>query len=141
MPSILTPEQAFLHLHSLFSDHRKEYFGVLALNKRNILCGSQIIARGSHKHCVVQIRDIYRFAMEKKADAIIVGHNHPSGVLQPSRIDLRFTRRLTIASLILDVPLLDHLIIRTQPDAAFLSLTEHGHIKVFSRGASRKRSR
>lgn len=68
-------------------------------------------------------REVVRRALELHAAAIIFVHNHPSGITEPSQVDLRITQRLKDALALVDVRVLDHLIIG-EGDAA--SMAERG---------------
>ena len=68
-------------------------------------------------------REVVRRALELHAAAIIFVHNHPSGITEPSQVDLRTTQRLKDALALVDVRVLDHLIIG-EGDAA--SMAERG---------------
>jgi len=71
----------------------------------------------------VHPREVVRRALELHAAAIIFVHNHPSGITEPSQVDLRITQRLKDALALVDVRVLDHLIIG-EGDAA--SMAERG---------------
>jgi len=57
------------------------------------------------------VAEIFEFAIQQHASAVILAHNHPSGELHPSREDLHITREIRKAGELLEIPLLDHLII------------------------------
>ena len=56
-------------------------------------------------------REVVKLALEKNAAAVIIAHNHPSGVAEPSNADISITQRLTAALALVDIPLLDHFIV------------------------------
>ena len=88
-----------------------EEFWCLALTSDLKLIDSKMIARGTVDFCHVHPRDIFRFAYKKNASKLIIAHNHPSKNPNPSDGDLKMTEELLMASLILKVPILDHLIV------------------------------
>ncbi|MGB0712301.1 MAG: JAB domain-containing protein, partial [Gammaproteobacteria bacterium] len=71
----------------------------------------------------VHPREVVRRAMDHNAAALILAHNHPSGVAEPSRSDEAITRRLRDALALVDVRVLDHLVIG---DGEWVSLAERG---------------
>ena len=109
-------------------DH--ERFAVLVLDARNQPLAVRTVARGGVDACPVDLREIFRPAMEYRGSGIIVAHNHPSGDVAPSPEDIRLTRRLVHAGALLGVPLMDHLIVGISGDApSFSSLAALGHVK------------
>ena len=72
---------------------------------------------------MVDVRVLFRIAIEHFATSIIVAHNHPSGSLKPSLEDIQITKNIKNAGEILNVTLLDHLIIG---DNSFFSFAEEG---------------
>lgn len=119
---ITTAEQAFLTLTDLTMSEVEEFW-VLALGPNKVLLRSAMIFRGTVDACLVHPRDVFRFACLENASGLIVAHNHPSGDLNPSSQDLAFTRQLLKASVILEIPLLDHLIVGR---ATFVSFARQG---------------
>ena len=59
----------------------------------------------------VHSREVVKLALEKNAAAVIIAHNHPSGVAEPSNADISITQRLKAALALVDIPLLDHFIV------------------------------
>lgn len=107
---IITAEFALAALQSLMTEDVEEFW-TLALGPQKTLLRSKMIFRGTVDACLVHPRDIFRFACQENASAIIVAHNHPSGDPRPSEQDLLFTRQLVRAARTLEIPLLDHLIV------------------------------
>lgn len=99
----------------------REIFMVAALDTQASLIGFEKVAIGGASSVDVHPREVFRGAILAGANAIIVGHNHPSGSLDASGPDLDLTRRLHDAGSLLGIPLLDHLIVT---DGAWASLRE-----------------
>ena len=97
----------------------KEFFWVLLLTNANQVIGISEIAVGNTTAVSVNIKEIYQLALLANATAIIVAHNHPSGKLTPSEADKKLTRKLTDASKLLDITLLDHLILTSEGFVSF----------------------
>jgi DNA repair protein RadC len=117
---VRTAKQAFEHLKNM-GDLQKEQLRGLYLNSRYQVIHEEIISVGSLTANIVHPREVFQPALEYSAVAIIVAHNHPSGVLEPTEDDLRATDQLIAAGKVLGVDLLDHLIIAKDK---FISLTE-----------------
>ena len=84
---------------------------VLTLDGVHQVIKSHKITVGLANQNQVHPRETYVCALEDRAVAIVIAHNHPSGSLEPSIEDLLTTRRLADAGRILGIPLLDHMII------------------------------
>jgi DNA repair protein RadC len=110
-PPICSPERSkelvFLHLGGLADEH----FAVGFLNNRHQLIGFERLFRGTVDGASVHPRVVVRRALELNAAAVLLAHNHPSGVSEPSQADQRITQRLKDALALVDVRVLDHLIV------------------------------
>lgn len=108
--TIRTAAQAFEYLKDM-GQLQKEQFRGLYLNSHYQLIHDEVISIGTLDASLVQAREVFRPALEYSAAAIIIAHNHPSGVVKASKADLEITNKLIEAGRLLDVELLDHLII------------------------------
>ena len=104
-------------------DH--EEFWILLLNRANMIIGKYEISKGGVSGTVADSKIIFKLAIEHLASAIILCHNHPSGNLKPSDTDIKTTEKLKKAGLIMDIPILDHIIIA---DSGYCSLADEGLI-------------
>ena len=102
-------------------DH--EEFWILLLNRANMIIGRHEISKGGVSGTVADSKIIFKLAIENLASAIILCHNHPSGNLKPSDADIKTTEKLKKAGLIMDIPILDHIIIS---EAGYCSLADEG---------------
>ena len=102
----------------------QECFMVLLLDVKNRLIGSRELFVGTVNSTNVHPRDIFREAVRMNAVSVIVGHNHPSGDLNPSKADIALTRRLLDAGKIMGIPLLDHIIVGDFFEETYLSFKE-----------------
>ncbi|BFU77068.1 DNA repair protein RadC [Arcobacter sp. 15-2] len=93
-----------------YRDKRQEYFLSLYLDGANHLCETRVITIGTLNQSLVHPREVFAPAIEQRCASIIVAHNHPSGVLIPSKEDIEVTKRLQESGKILGIELLDHLI-------------------------------
>jgi DNA repair protein RadC len=89
----------------------QERFAVVLLDVKNQLIGTKIITVGTATETLAHPREIFREAIKQGATKLIIGHNHPSGNLEPSPDDLHLTEQLLQGAQYLDIPLLDHLIL------------------------------
>ncbi len=100
-----------------------EYFCCLFLDNRHRVLRFDELFRGTIDGTSVYPREVVKEALSVNAAAVILAHNHPSGVAEPSQADERITRRLKSALELVDIRLLDHLIIG---DAGATSLASRG---------------
>lgn len=89
----------------------QERFAVLMLDTSNGLIGTQVITIGTATETVIHPGSIFRESIKQGANKLIVAHNHPSGILEPSQADLELTQQLLKGAEYLDIPILDHLIL------------------------------
>lgn len=122
---ISSSKDVFDIFHPLVCDLATEEFRVLLLNQANKIISNETISKGGMTSTVVDIRSILHVALEKKAVALILCHNHPSGNLTPSNEDLSITRKLKEAAAFMDITLLDHLIVT---DSGFYSFADEGNL-------------
>ncbi|MDA0796432.1 MAG: DNA repair protein RadC [Proteobacteria bacterium] len=110
-PIFTKPKQVEDYLAVQMKDYQREVFSVLLLDTRHQLIGYHEIFHGTIDTTSVHPREVVRLALQKNAAAIIVAHNHPSGVADPSQSDIAITQRLKAALELVDIRLLDHFII------------------------------
>ena len=110
-PKITSSVAVFNLLQPLIGDLEHEEFWALFLNNSNKVVAKNQISKGGLTATVVDVRLLFKRALELAAVAIIVCHNHPSGKLQPSDADQQLTQKINQAGTTLDIKLLDHLII------------------------------
>ena len=88
-----------------------ERFGVLYLDSQNRALAFEIMFNGTLQQTAIHPREVVRAAIGHGAAAVIFGHNHPSGSLQPSKADEALTQTLKAALALVDVRVLDHIIV------------------------------
>ncbi len=96
---------------STIGDRPYEEFWIILLNKANKVLQKCNISEGGISGTVVDPKKIFKISLDHHASSIILGHNHPSGVITPSEADNRITKKIRDAGTLLDVAVLDHLII------------------------------
>ena len=101
-----------------------EVFMILLLDAQNRVMGNVELFRGTLTQTSVYPREVVKLVLERNAAAVILAHNHPSGVGEPSIADQSLTRSLTQALALVDVRVLDHFIVAG--NAAPVSFAERG---------------
>lgn len=97
------------------------------LDQKNHVIYKTQISKGGISGTLVDVRVIFRIAIEHFATSVVVAHNHPTGNLTPSQPDISITRRIKEAGDLLDIKLLDHLIIGENSFFSFPSKVYYKH--------------
>ncbi len=101
-----------------------EALAVLSLNGRlEVVGGPTVVAGGALMHVAVTPREVFGPAIEQRAAAVVIAHNHPSGAPAPSQEDVTFTRHMARAGSVLGIQVLDHLVVTRR---AYFSFAEAG---------------
>lgn len=101
----------FCQLH--IAQEKDEHFCCIFLDNQHRLIAFERLFRGTVDGAVVHPRVVVRRALELNAAAIILAHNHPSGLPEPSTADTKITQRLKEALGLVDVRVVDHIIVGT----------------------------
>jgi DNA repair protein RadC len=109
-----------------FRDRRQEYFVSLSLDSGGRLIKRRVVTIGLLNSGLVHPREVFAGSLSDRAAAVIIAHNHPSGVAEPSKADIEATEQLVRAGKILDVPLRDHIVIT---GSGYFSFREQGLIR------------
>ena len=110
--SIKSAMEAANHLRSYFSDaSKKEKFVVCFLNGQHQMLSTEVLFEGSLTTSAVYPREVITRAIDLGAAAVLLGHNHPSGLTTPSNSDRAVTRKLQTALNAIDIDILDHIIV------------------------------
>ena len=88
-----------------------EQFAAIALDVKHRILSMRAISTGTATETCAHPRDIFRWVMQVGGTRCVVGHNHPSGSVEPSGEDLTLTQQLIAGGKLLDIPLLDHVIV------------------------------
>ena len=100
-------------------DLRHEVFCCVYLDNRNRVIGFQELFRGTIDGASVHPREVVKEALARNAAAVILAHNHPSGIAEPSQADELITRRLKEALALVDIRVLDHLVVGDETCESF----------------------
>jgi DNA repair protein RadC len=123
--ALSSPEAVRLYLRLHLGRQPHESFLVLFLDVKNRLIASEEMFRGTLTHASVYPREVLKAALARNAAGVILAHNHPSGVAEPSDADLLLTRSLVQALALVDVRVLDHFVIAGTQVHSF---AEHGQL-------------
>jgi DNA repair protein RadC len=124
-PTLGSPRVTGDFLISRLRDLEHELFCVLYLDKRHRLIEFIELFRGTIDGASVHPREIVKLALQHNSAAVIIAHNHPSGIAEPSQADELITLRVKEALALVDIRLLDHIIVG---DGVVVSLAERGLI-------------
>ena len=104
-------EQTRNYLRARLRDYKYEVFACLMLDNRNRVIAFRELFHGTIDGASVYPREVVKQALADNAAAVILAHNHPSGVCEASQADIRITERLQKALGLVDIRVLDHVII------------------------------
>lgn len=122
-----TPAKIVAVMEEVFhlSDRAEEYMYLICMNAGcNPICLFEV-SHGTHDSALVGIREIFVRALLCGASDIVIVHNHPGGLIEPTRQDLRVTERIKEASDLLGIRFCDHIIISQD---SYFSFRENGKI-------------
>ncbi len=104
---------------------KKELVKLLILDTKGAIVGDVLLSEGSLNSSIVHPREVFKEAIIRSANRLVLIHNHPSGDPEPSAQDIQLTNRLTEAGRLIGIELLDHIIIG---DGEYSSLKRLGYI-------------
>jgi DNA repair protein RadC len=108
---LTNPADTIAYLHSQLRDLQHEVFACVMLDNRNRVIKFREMFRGTIDGASVYPREIVKQALADNAASVILAHNHPSGIAEPSQADIRITERLKKALALVDIRVLDHVIV------------------------------
>jgi len=120
-----SPAQVRQYLSAQLRHQPREVFAVLFLDNQHRLIAYDELFFGTIDGASVYPREVVKKALARNAAAVILAHNHPSGVAEPSQADQRITERLQAALNLVDVRVLDHMVVG---DEEVVSFAERGLI-------------
>ena len=122
-PDVCSGEDVYALLGPEMAPLAQEQLRVLLLDNKNRVVGQRVVYQGNVSAAIVRTAEVVRPAVVEAAPRMIVAHNHPSGVVDPSPEDVAVTRAIAQAARLLDIELLDHVVIGAR---GFASLKERG---------------
>ncbi len=108
---LTNPTKTSEYLRARLRDYEYEVFACLMLDNRNRVIAFRELFRGTIDGASVYPREVVKQALVDNAAAVILAHNHPSGVCEPSQADIRITKRLQKALELVEIRVLDHVIV------------------------------
>jgi DNA repair protein RadC len=123
LKQIGSSKSVFEIMQPIIGELQHEEFWILYLNYSNKVIAKSQLSKGGITGTVVDVRIVFKTALEQNATSIILSHNHPSGKLQPSEADISITKKIKLAGQQLDIPVLDHIIIT---EKGFYSFNDNG---------------
>ncbi len=100
-----------LHYLGFIRNKKQEYFVCLSLDSGGCLIARRTVTIGTLTSTLVHPREVFAGPLKDRAAAVIIAHNHPSGVSEPSDGDIKTTQQLIAASQLLGITLQDHIIV------------------------------
>lgn len=111
-PTIESAQDVYNYFVDFLSGKKKEHFYVLCLDTKNRIIEREVlVSRGTLNSSLIHPREVFKEAIKRSANAVILVHNHPSGDCNPSDEDLRVTEKLVSAGELLGINVLDHVIV------------------------------
>jgi len=117
-----SPKATQSFLRATLEARTHEIFCMLTLDNRHRLIRFHELFRGTIDGASVHPREVVKTALEDNAAAVILAHNHPSGIAEPSQADELITHRLKDALALVDIRILDHIIVATDRCTSFAEL-------------------
>ena len=93
------------------NDRKKEHFWTISLDTGHTVLNIELVSLGTATSTLVEPMEVLSIPLQKKAVKLILVHNHPSGIITPSYQDEDITDRLIQACLIMNTPIIDHIIL------------------------------
>ncbi|UTW02512.1 DNA repair protein RadC [Amphritea atlantica] len=123
--ALTSPDLVRDYLQLQLSDRNREVFACLLLDSQHrVICFEELF-QGTIDSATVHPREVVKLALSHNAAAIILAHNHPSGIAEPSLADQNITQRIKEALSLVDIRLLDHMVVGS---GVTVSLAERGLI-------------
>ena len=110
-PIITCAVDSYNVIGPMLQDLNHEEFWLLCLGSKGKLLSKNKIGQGSMNKVIVDSKVIFKTALDNNAAMIVLIHNHPSGSLKPSKLDIELTIKVIRAGKVMDIAVMDHLII------------------------------
>lgn len=102
---------AILAQLNFIRNKKQEYFICLSLDGAQRLIARRIVTIGLLDVSLAHPREVFAGPLKDRAASVMIAHNHPSGVVAPSKEDIKTTQQLIAAGILLGIPLRDHIIV------------------------------
>lgn len=124
--AVINTPQDLLPFIKQYAYKNTEHFITVSLSGAREILSQKVVAVGSSNSAIINPREVFFEAVQRRASAVILSHNHPSGNASPSQEDIETTRRLSSAADILGISVLDHIIVSRND---YFSFKERGLLK------------
>ncbi|MFN0033068.1 MAG: DNA repair protein RadC [Flavobacteriales bacterium] len=124
---VVTPAVAYEMMLQHLDNLEHEEFWLIALNRKCVSIGVKRISEGGMTATVVDLKKLFKLALDMSAERIIVAHNHPSGSRWPSEADNQITKKIKESGALLDCQLQDHIIVT---DSGYYSYYEDNQLSL-----------
>jgi len=94
----------------LIAREKQENLLVILLDNKKRLISYKNMFKGTDNLSIVSVKEIFNYAVKERASAIIIMHNHPSGLVNPSEADIELTNNLIMSGKLMGIPLIDHIV-------------------------------
>ena len=122
------PEAVIKVMRDVFKEYDREVVALVSLKSNMKPVNLNIVSLGAIDQAVVHPRDLLKSAILSNAAAVLIAHNHPSGDLSPSRLDISMTDRMQQVFSIMGIDIVDHIIIGDNDN--YYSFREHQEMPV-----------
>ncbi|RDI58441.1 RadC family protein [Flavobacterium glaciei] len=123
LKKITSSKVIFEIMQPIIGELPHEEFWIIYMNNSNKVIAKSQLSKGGITGTLVDVRIVFKTALEMGATALILCHNHPSGTLIPSEADKQITRKLKLAGDSLEIKVLDHLIVT---ETSYFSFADEG---------------
>ncbi|MCY8478071.1 JAB domain-containing protein [Bacillus atrophaeus] len=128
---IRSPHDAVEVIQHFIANEAREVAFALMLSTKNEINAVYKVSIGIVRASLLNPREVYQAALLCNASAVIIGHNHPSGDITPSKEDIEVTKKIYEAGELMCIPLFDHIIVGDRGNSRYLSLKESGYFDTF----------
>ena len=111
LKQITSSKMIFDIMQPIIGELPHEEFWIIYINNSNRVLSKSQLSKGGITATLVDVRLIFKNALEIGATGIVLSHNHPSGTLKPSEADVKITKKIKLAAESLDISILDHVIV------------------------------
>jgi len=117
--ALSNPQQVSEYIQHQLAGSKREHFGVLYLDSQHRVLHWEVLFSGTLNAAAVYPREVVCAALQQSAAAVILAHNHPSGVAEPSLADRQITERIQQALGLVDIRVLDHIVVGAGVSVSF----------------------
>lgn len=107
---ITNPSDVYEYMRSLLFSQNKEHLYLINLDHKNNIISHKLLSIGTSNQTLIEVREIFRYALKNNSHSIIIVHNHPSNDPTPSKEDIEITKKIAKAGSDIGIILLDHII-------------------------------